>query len=52
MFTNPEQVALAYCEGLTVYDLPGFGPLHTAMTDHFSENEIAEIAAIIINMNL
>jgi AhpD family alkylhydroperoxidase len=52
MFNVSEQTALAYCEGLTVYDLPGFGPLHTAMIDHFSEKEIAEIAAIVINMNL
>jgi len=52
MFTTPEQVALAYCEGLTAYDHGGFAPLHDAMTKHFSETEIAEIAAIVINMNL
>lgn len=52
MFSASEQVALAYCEGLTDYDLTGFASLHQAMTDHFSETEIAEIAAIVINMNL
>ena len=52
MFSAPEQAALAYCEGLTSYDLPGFPPLHEALTKHFSETEIAEIAAIVINMNL
>ena len=52
MFSPAELVALAYCEGLTDYDLAGFPPLHQAMTDHFSDTEIAEIAAIVINMNL
>ena len=52
MFTAPEQTALAYCEGLTTYDLPGFATLHSAMAGHFSDLEIAEIAAIVINMNL
>jgi len=52
MFLPAEQVALAYCEGLTDYDLAGFAPLHQAMTDHFTDTEIAEIAAIVINMNL
>ncbi len=52
MFTAPEQAALAYCEALTAYDLQGFPPLHDAMTSHFSKLEIAEIAAIVINMNL
>ena len=52
MFSPPEQAALAYCEGLTAYDLKGFGPLHDALGDHFTETEIAEIAAIVINMNL
>ncbi len=52
MFSAAEQAALAYCEGLTDYDLPGFPPLHDAMAAHFSDAEIAEIAAIVINMNL
>lgn len=52
MFDEPEKAALAYCEGLTAYDLPGFAPLHEALTAHFDEKQIAEIAAIVINMNL
>lgn len=52
MFTAPEQAALAYCEALTAYDPAAFAPLHDAMTTHFAPVEIAEIAAIVINMNL
>ncbi len=52
MFSPAEQAALAYCEGLTEYDLPGFAALHEALAAHFGESEIAEIAAIVINMNL
>jgi AhpD family alkylhydroperoxidase len=52
MFTESEQAALAYCEGLTTYDHAGFTPLHDVLTMHFSATEIAEIAAIVINMNL
>ncbi|MBO6901786.1 MAG: carboxymuconolactone decarboxylase family protein [Rhizobiaceae bacterium] len=52
MFSEAEQAALAYCEGLTAYDLPGFAALHDALTKHFDDKQIAEIAAIVINMNL
>lgn len=52
MFTAPEQAALAYCEVLTAYDPAAFAPLHDAMAAHFAPVEIAEIAAIVINMNL
>jgi alkylhydroperoxidase family enzyme len=52
MFTEAEPAALAYCEGLTDYDLPGFPPLHAALARHFSQKQVAEIAAIVINMNL
>ena len=52
MFSTAEQAALAYCEGLTTYDHAGFAPLHDALAPHFSATEIAEIAAIVINMNL
>lgn len=52
MFSDAEQAALAYCEGLTAYDQSNFEPLHAAMNTYFSEVEIAEIAAIVINMNL
>ena len=52
MFTPDEQAALAYCEGLTAYDLNGFAALHDALTRYFDEKQIAEIAAIVINMAL
>lgn len=52
MFTAAEQAALAYCEGLTDYDLIGFPALHEALTEHFTETQIAELAAVVINMNL
>jgi len=52
MFSEDEAAALAYCEGLTAYDLPGFAPLHDALSSHFNEKQVAEIAAIVINMNL
>jgi AhpD family alkylhydroperoxidase len=52
MYAENEPTALAYCEGLTTYDLPGFPPLHDALKPHFDEQAIAAIAAIVINMNL
>lgn len=52
MFAEDEQAALAYCEGLTVYDLRGFASLHDALKAYYDEKAIAEIAAIVINMNL
>jgi len=52
MFTDEEQAALAYCEGLTDYALAGFPALHDSLSTHFDEKQIAEIAALVINMNL
>jgi AhpD family alkylhydroperoxidase len=52
MFSDAERAALAYCEGLTLYDVAGFGELHERLRLHFDEQEIAEIAAVIINMNV
>lgn len=52
MFSDAEKAALAYCEGLTVYDLNEFGRLHDALTEHFNPTEIAELAAVTINMNV
>lgn len=52
LFSPEEQAALAYCEGLTDYDLVGFSKLHEALSAHFHEKAMAEIAAIVINMNL
>jgi len=52
LFTNAEQAALAYCEALTDYDLLKFPDIHHNLTEHFEDKTIAEIAAIVINMNL
>ena len=52
MFSPVEKVALAYCEGLTLYDFAHFAELHDALRIHFDEREVAEIAAVIINMNV
>lgn len=52
MFTDAERCALAYCEALTDYDLAGFPARHESLAMHFDKTAIAEIAAIVINMNL
>lgn len=52
MFSPIEKVALAYCEGLTTYDIARFPELHDALRTHFDEKEVAEIAAVIVNMNV
>jgi len=52
LYSEPERVALAYCEGLTAFDMTGFPDLHEALEAHFNGQQIAEIAAIVINMNL
>jgi len=52
LFTEIEKVTLAYCDVLTVGTHPNFQQYHDALTRYFNEVEIAEIASIIINMNL
>lgn len=52
LFTKKEKTALAYCDILTGGIDSGFQKYHTEMTHYFSEVEIAEIAAIVINMNV
>ena len=52
LFTEREKTALAYCDVLTEGSHKNFQTFHNAMTLHFSEVEIAEIAAIVINMNV
>lgn len=52
MYSEAERCALAYCEALTIYELRSFATAHGALTSHFKEKAIAEIAALIINMNL
>jgi len=52
LYTKPERAALAYCDALTDGRDPGFHAIHEAASEHFSERGIAELAAIIINMNV
>jgi hypothetical protein len=46
------KAALAYCDGLTDYDLPGFPPLHAGLAERFPQKQIAEIAATVIDISL
>lgn len=52
MFSPAEKAALSYCEGLTSFDHRQFPALHKNLRLHFTENEVAEIAAVVINMNV
>lgn len=52
LYSTEEVAALAYCDALTKGDERGFQAFHDALEGHFSERQIAEIAAIVINMNL
>jgi AhpD family alkylhydroperoxidase len=52
MFSEQEQAALAYTEALTAFDQQGVAAAHERMTELFDERDIAEVAAVVINMNL
>jgi AhpD family alkylhydroperoxidase len=52
LYSEAERSALAYSEALTIFDQAGFAAAHDAVATQFSEIEIAEIAAVIINMNV
>lgn len=52
VFSAAERAALAYCEGLTTYDLAAFPSLHEQLAAHFDATAVAEIAAVVINMNV
>ncbi len=52
LFSEVEKAALAYCDVLTDGKSKDFQNYHNDLTQHFSEKEIAEIAAVVINMNL
>lgn len=52
LFDAAEQAALAYCDALTAGNAPGFGAVHDEAATHFDQTEIAELAAIVINMNV
>jgi len=52
MFSPAEKAALSYCEGLTSFEHRQFPALHKDLRLHFTESEVAEIAAVVINMNV
>lgn len=52
LYTDSEKAALEYTDSLTRGKDRNFKRLHEKMTEFFSEVEIAEIAAIVINMNV
>ena len=52
LYTDVEKVALAYCDVLTDGKAQDFQSYHDALARYFNEKEIAEIAAIVINMNV
>ncbi len=52
LYSDAERAALAYGEALTDGNSPGFQARHDALAALFSQREIAEIAAIVINMNV
>lgn len=52
MFSAEESAALAYAEALTVFDQAAFPTRHEELSRFFDETAIAEIAAVVINMNV
>jgi len=52
LFTAKEKTALTYCDALNGGIRVGFDKLHQSMAHYFTQEEITEIAAIIINMNV
>ncbi|MFV8384373.1 carboxymuconolactone decarboxylase family protein [Vibrio parahaemolyticus] len=52
LYTPAEKAALGYCEDLTHYAHQDFAKTHDALSAHFSADDIAYIAAVVINMNL
>ena len=52
MFSAPERAALAYCEILTLYEHAALPAAHKTLEAQFTQKEIAELAAIVINMTL
>jgi AhpD family alkylhydroperoxidase len=52
LYNDKERVSLEYCDVLTEGKSKDFQSYHDKLTKYFDEQEIAEIAAIIINMNL
>jgi len=52
LFDEKEKATLHYCDALTEGTHANFQQYHAALEKFYSEKEIAEIAAIVINMNV
>ena len=52
LYSDAECAALAYCDALSDGNRPGFQNVHDVASSHFTEKGIAELAAIVININL
>jgi len=52
LYTEKEKVTLSYCDILSDGTSKDFQSYHDSLVEYYDEQEIAEIAAIIINMNL
>lgn len=52
LYSEKEKVSLAYCDVLTDGKHKNFHNYHTKLATYYNEIEIAEIASVIINMNL
>ena len=52
LYNAKEKATLAYCDILNDGVTKDFQSYHKALTKYFDEQEIAEIAAIVINMNV
>lgn len=52
LFSVKERASLNYCEALTVFNQERFAVAHDELRILFTEREVAEIAAVIINMNI
>lgn len=52
LYDAKEKAALGYCDKLTEGFPQQFQAAHDVLAEHMTEKEIAEVAAIVINMNL
>lgn len=52
LYSDVEKVALAYCDALTSNDPHTLPQAHASLSKHFDANAIAELAAVVINMNV
>jgi len=52
LYDAREKATLAYCDVLNDGITKDFQSYHDTLTEYFDEQEIAEIAAIVINMNV